>query len=228
MRRSVGCPKVGWVAGLLVLMAGSNARAAEPVVIRSYNLSSVPTGELTEARETLQATLRAASIDLVWRDCVNGGCEEPLGARDLIVRIVAAPRGVGLDELGYSMVDLQERVGTLATVYSDRVALLAERARVDAGKVLGRAVAHEVGHMLLGTSQHSATGLMRARWLDREVRRDFGPDWTWSRDEILGMQLRLIARSRGPIEPTELVASALSGADPVTPAPTTCRRCVSK
>jgi hypothetical protein len=42
------------------------------------------------------------------------------------------------------------------------------------------------------------------------------------------MQLRLIARSRGPIEPTELVTLALSGAEPVTPAPTTCRRCVSK
>jgi hypothetical protein len=146
---------------------------------RSYNPVRVPAGAKEGPRDA-QATLRAASIDLVWRDCVNGGCEEPLGARDLIVRIVAAPRGVGLDELGYSMVDLQERIGTLATVYSDRAALLAERARVETGKVLGRAVAHEVGHMLLGTSRHSATGLMRASWLDREVRREFGPDWTWS------------------------------------------------
>jgi hypothetical protein len=220
---------VGWIAGLLVLVAGSGAWAADLVVIRSYNLSGVPARELTVARDTLQTTLRAASIDLVWRDCANSACEEPLDAHDLIVRIVAAPRGVGLDELGYSLIDLQERVGTLATVYADRVALLAERARIDAGKVLGRAVAHEVGHMLLGTSQHSATGLMRARWLDREVCRDFAPDWTWSRAEILGMHLRLIARSRGPIEPTALVASALSAAEPVTPAPTTCRgRCVSK
>jgi hypothetical protein len=200
------------------------------VVIRSYNLSGVQTRELTEARETLQATLRTATIDLVWRDCANSSCEEPLGARDLIVRIVATPRGAGPDELGYSMVDLQERIGTLATVYADRIALLAERARIDAGKLLGRAVAHEVGHLLLGTSQHSATGLMRARWLDSEVRRDFAPDWTWSRAEILSMQLRLIARSRGPIESTEVVASALSSVEPITPAPTTCRsgRCVSK
>src|SRR5215467_9255347 len=98
MRRSVGCPKVGWIAGLLVLIAGSSAPAAEAVVIRSYNLSGVPARELTAARDTLQRTLRAASIDLVWRDCSDTACEEPLGPRDLIVRIVAAPRGVGPDE----------------------------------------------------------------------------------------------------------------------------------
>jgi hypothetical protein len=209
-------------------MAGSGSRAAEPLVIRSYDLSRVPATELAEARDTLQASLRAASIDLIWRDCANKTCEEPLGGRDLVVRIVAAPRGAGPDELGYSMVDLRAGIGTLATVYADRVALLAERARTDAGKLLGRAVAHEVGHLLLGTSQHSAAGLMRARWLDCEVNRDFARDWSWSKDEILSMQLRLIARSRRLIEPTELAASAVWVAEPVTPAPTTCRRCVSK
>jgi hypothetical protein len=36
------------------------------------------------------------------------------------------------------------------------------------GVVLGRAVAHEIGHYLLGTSAHSATGLMRASIAPRE------------------------------------------------------------
>ena len=32
------------------------------------------------------------------------------------------------------------------------------------GKILGHAIAHEVGHVLLGTNGHSVGGLMRARW----------------------------------------------------------------
>src|SRR5439155_10444253 len=47
-------------------------------------------------------------------------------------------------------------------------------------KLLGRVVAHEVGHLLLGTTAHSATGLMRARWNDEEARRDHPMDWLLS------------------------------------------------
>jgi hypothetical protein len=32
------------------------------------------------------------------------------------------------------------------------------------GKVLGHAMAHEIGHVLLGTDAHSVGGLMKARW----------------------------------------------------------------
>ncbi len=36
-------------------------------------------------------------------------------------------------------------------------------------RALGRALAHEIGHYLLGTSRHTARGLMRARFLPREL-----------------------------------------------------------
>jgi hypothetical protein len=36
------------------------------------------------------------------------------------------------------------------------------------GIVLGRAVAHEIGHYLLGTGEHAGTGLMRAAIHPRE------------------------------------------------------------
>jgi hypothetical protein len=209
-------------------MAGNGVRAAEPIVVRAYNMSHVPAREMTQARTTAAAILAQASIDVVWRDC-GAGCAEPLGDRDLIVRVVAAPKGVVPNELGYSMIDMREQGGTLATVYADRVESLAARAGGGpAGTLLGRAMAHEIGHMLLGTARHSSTGLMRAEWLDREVRRDFAPDWTWSSDEVSDMHRHLSARGQGPVPAVDVVAMALSSA-PLTP-PTSCfvARCVSK
>jgi hypothetical protein len=35
---------------------------------------------------------------------------------------------------------------------------------VEAAKVLGRVIAHEVGHLLLGHNAHSSEGIMRANW----------------------------------------------------------------
>ena len=35
--------------------------------------------------------------------------------------------------------------------------------------ILGYAVAHEVGHLLLGTNSHPPRGIMRARWTEKEL-----------------------------------------------------------
>ena len=35
--------------------------------------------------------------------------------------------------------------------------------------LLGRVMAHEIGHILLGTHAHSRTGIMRAVWTDHEL-----------------------------------------------------------
>jgi hypothetical protein len=56
------------------------------------------------------------------------------------------------------------------------------------GLVLGRAVAHEIGHFLLGTNGHARHGLMRAR-IDA---RDFADlrDGTFFLDEVAGRWIR--------------------------------------
>ena len=66
--------------------------------------------------------------------------------------------------LGDSLVDTRLRGGALATIYVNRVATLAGRCDVDVQTLLARAVAHEIGHLLLGTSAHASSGLMRAAW----------------------------------------------------------------
>ena len=51
------------------------------------------------------------------------------------------------------------------TVFGDRVIRLLESYRtLEAGKVLGHVLAHEICHALEGVARHSDSGLMKARW----------------------------------------------------------------
>jgi hypothetical protein len=37
------------------------------------------------------------------------------------------------------------------------------------GTILGHVMVHEIGHLLLGTNSHSASGIMRAQWRNAEL-----------------------------------------------------------
>ena len=69
------------------------------------------------------------------------------------------------------MLDTASGHGVLATIYIDRVEWLAHEAGADSRALLGRAIAHELGHLLLATTTHGPAGLMRAFWSQDEVRR---------------------------------------------------------
>ena len=55
-------------------------------------------------------------------------------------------------------------------VFYDRVDRRASEHRVDIAQVLGAALAHEIGHLLLPYGTHGPSGLMRAEWDDRDFR----------------------------------------------------------
>ena len=61
-------------------------------------------------------------------------------------------------------------------------------------ELLGRAIAHEIGHLLLDTNQHASTGLMRATWSRSELRRDKPADWHFLGDEADTMRTALATR----------------------------------
>ena len=91
-----------------------------------------------------------------------------------MVRLVRSPKdGRPEDEsLGTALVDPATGTGVLATVYVDRVERLARGSNGDLGTLLGRAMAHEIGHLLMGRAAHAVRGLMRPRWTRAEVARN--------------------------------------------------------
>jgi activator of HSP90 ATPase len=88
--------------------------------------------------------------------------------------------------LGYAVI--LKRKGVLATVHSRRVLALASRSGVEAAVLMGRVMAHEVGHLLLGTNAHAPRGLMRADWKLNEWSMSEHSDWTFTADEVLRMR----------------------------------------
>jgi hypothetical protein len=71
---------------------------------------------------------------------------------------------------------------------------VAASAGVDAPRLLGRAIAHELGHLLLGRTQHSESGIMRAAWSRQELQRNEVVDWRFSEPDAT--QIRARARTR--------------------------------
>src|SRR4029450_2864023 len=142
-------------------------------------------------------------IDISWRDCQRArpdaagpSCNGALEVSEVIIRIVNAGSKQGDDRLGSSSVDVQPHADCLATVFADRIEAMAGRTQFDPGTLLGHVMAHEIGHLLMGTSRHSPMGLMRERWSDDEVRRRSPIDWQLTRSDARTVRGGLLERSR--------------------------------
>jgi hypothetical protein len=191
------------LAPIMVPPAGA---ADLPIVIRTYDASGLPEADRTAAMVAATAILEDAGLTMRRLACdpvasaVDGhACLAPLRAHELSLRLVRLPppsRGGDRDPvtLAYSLVDGPVRFGSLATVYVDRVADLAAAARVDVPTLLGRTIAHEIGHLLLGTAAHANVGVMRASWSPDALRHSTAGDWRFTPADAEA--LRVAARRR--------------------------------
>lgn len=162
----------------------------------------------TEALGDNEFVLRLpASLDLSTRSAGSGPTVsrvEPLTgrqlprapSRDVALGTPQVDRasGRGSLTLGSALIDLDAHGGVLITIEPQRIAVVAAQAGVDPSTVLGRAMAHELGHMLLGTPAHASAGLMRALWSQGELRADRAADWRFSPAEVSAMRHGLAAR----------------------------------
>jgi hypothetical protein len=169
------------------------------LTVRLYNSSRIPADELGAARDVADAILRDTGIDVVFRPCgpSAGGtdsCDEPLKRSEVVVRIIDAPTfnaTLHPDAYGVTYIVKDINRGWLATVFSDRIGAAAERVGVEPGTLLGRVMAHEIGHLLLGIDYHGPVGVMRAEWTD-DLLNSGRDDWRFSMAEAKRMQ-RLVS-----------------------------------
>jgi hypothetical protein len=188
------------LALLLVTPAVTAAGTRLPLTVRVYDM----TGDHVDRRRAFAAAARAlapAEVEVRW--VVSGQmAEEAPEPQDLVLRLarrdVVADRA-GTMVLGYALVDAAGRRGTVATIFMERVDWLARISGADAEELAGMAIAHEVAHLLLGTSGHARRGLMRAQWTLEELRAGRQADWQLNgveRDQLrAGLAARLGTRA---------------------------------
>lgn len=207
---------------------------------RFYSIVNVPASDRAAATQVAANILHAAGIDVRWMDCNDRASADRSATRDVcltpphpdevIVRLVAAPasgRRPASDSLGDAYVDTAAATGSLATVYVDRVAMMARTAGVDTGTLLGRVVAHEIGHLLLGTASHRPSGLMRAEWSTTLLQRQMSNDWRLSKLDAANAREGVLRRARA-VQPTDGGSTPLTlpcTERPKRPAPAVCPSC---
>jgi hypothetical protein len=80
-------------------------------------------------------------------------------------------------------------------VYYPAALEMASRWRVGVAEILGAAIAHEVGHLLLGADAHAPFGLMQAAWSGRQFELIGLSELDFSRDQakMLLVQIEKLA-----------------------------------
>jgi hypothetical protein len=158
------------------------------VLVRVHDSASVDEKTRDSALGVAEEILSAAGITVSWHRCDleshnPASCSVPLSAEERVIQFMRSAIDTRTWDhlpLGEAVIDPVRKFGALARVYADRIRWKADETRFKADVLLGRAIAHEVGHLLLGTTRHSATGLMRAFWSTDELLRGQRADWTFT------------------------------------------------
>jgi len=162
------------------LLALSVAASALPlrIPIMVYDRVGLSPKTLSQAEGLTDNILLTVGVDTKW---IAGSTSDPEGlemdfsARTSdncgnasgidFVRVVVlahAPAGVPIPALGFSLPCAI--TGIQVVIYADRIAKVSETNAPTFNRVLGYALAHELGHVLLRSAAHAGTGLMRGVW----------------------------------------------------------------
>jgi hypothetical protein len=86
-----------------------------------------------------------------------------------------------------------EDTGCYSDVFYDRATELQSAWNVALSDILGNVMAHELGHLLLGSNAHASAGIMQARWKDEEVNRMARGNLLFSAEQANSMRTKLAA-----------------------------------
>ena len=195
--------------GLLLGAFGTGLGSEQSqVVVWIFNYARIDNGALARARTEAARILNRAGVEIGWVDCPVTAAEvglyphcvklpEPMG---LVLRIregAAATVLAGRSSIfGYSLLPNDGGFGTYADVYAGGADLLAQGNESLHAVILGHLMAHELGHLLLGTASHSVTGIMHIPWSGAELGGAAQGRLLFAREEATRMRVNLAARLR--------------------------------
>jgi hypothetical protein len=185
------------LALVMVGFAAPGRTLAQPVrravTVRVYDSAGVSMTILEGGLSEAGRLLATALVDVQWLQCGSLSrtslCRRSVGEGELLLRLVSGGPSCTdpTAKLGNAVI-MPARGGVLATAYPDCVAAWARATRVDGTVLLGRVVAHELGHLMLHTTGHPRHGLMRPRWTLFEVRRNRAVDWSFTAADAAAMR----------------------------------------
>jgi hypothetical protein len=138
------------------------------ITVRVFNFSSAPKATIELAIAEATRVLNKLQLPMNWVNCSPPvQCTSPEASIDVVVRVLAtAFPQASKHALGMTS---RSETGSTAAVFYDR-ALSVRTPRIFPAQILGRAMAHEVVHVLLPMQRHKDRGLMRAQLISDDFR----------------------------------------------------------
>ena len=147
------------------------AANSAPVTVSIHNDAGISSGILLEAETEASRVFRHAGLEIRWLNCPlpAAGPVDPAQCEaadfPLHLQLRIAKHSLNLNEFTMGVSYLSAGgIGCYADLFYDRAQHLHEISGASLASILGHAIAHELGHLLLGTNSHSPAGIMRARW----------------------------------------------------------------
>lgn len=181
-----------------------------PITLRINEQTDVPRAARDEARREIRRIFGKAGIEALWLDCPaarpgDAACGQRHRQRDLVIRILG---GLNTSRTGHDFgwaLIVREGFSRYASVFLGEITAVSDGEAEFEGRVLGYTIAHEVGHLLLGSDTHSSAGIMTTRWDRKVIRR--APRKSFSFTKKQAEQMRANVRARLAAETGALQSS---------------------
>jgi len=147
------------------------------ISVSVYDDAGVPRDMLARAEGQARKIFWRAGLDVSWLDCSPANRARCAAAFEigspfhLMLRITPNVASATSDTaFGVAFLGA-DGTGRYGDVFWKRAQDLERNSRADVALILGSIMAHEMGHLLLGSNAHGIGGIMQAHWEPSELRR---------------------------------------------------------
>jgi hypothetical protein len=134
----------------------------------------LPSQMIENAEQEASRLFRDPGIRVAWLNCRSDDvediyqrqCRQVSFPSHLHLSILPSSKGLPSSFVGIAFLETRGQ-GCYADLFGDALERLRDETNISGAIILGHAMAHELGHLLLGANSHTSAGLMRAHW-DRD------------------------------------------------------------
>jgi hypothetical protein len=201
MNQGSTCLSVGVLLSALICPAREalvSEKFGLAITIHVYNYTAVSEKTVKRAKEEAERIFRSAGLTALWVDHPveegdqgrPGGPTATWDGTHFVLRLLTQSReGLAKYAMGEA---LSFRI---ANVFMNKVTEQLTVGELSAGQVLGHAIAHEIGHHLLGDNSHAPRGIMVRKWSKQHFRNMSKGDLLFTQQEVTRIQAEVRHRT---------------------------------
>jgi hypothetical protein len=162
MERRAGVMMAAIAAFVVGCVQQATAGEGEPVaVVHVQNDAGVPGALLGKAQEIAFDIYRAASVRTIWIGALATTLDISRALHLTVILLSPEAERRMTSDVGFDVLGLSKRSASRAYIFYQRIEELASGRHLATADVLGKVIAHEMGHLLLPPNSHSLNGIMR-------------------------------------------------------------------